>query len=75
MTYVVDNIIHDEKGIRFHYVVIYLLAWYVCGEAQAASDACGVRWATGQQLQTMDMHPLSCRAVAQAFAREIQAAR
>jgi len=65
---VVDNIIPDERGhIRFHYVVIYLLARYVSGEAHPYSDALEVRWATREELDTLDMHPLARKTTQQAF--------
>ncbi len=42
---IVDNIVRDEAGrIRFHYVLIDLLAKYVGGEPAAASDIGDARW-------------------------------
>ncbi|HET7090232.1 MAG TPA: NUDIX hydrolase [Anaerolineae bacterium] len=55
---VFDSILKDEQGrIRFHYLVVYLLARYLTGEAQAGSDASEVRWATREELNALDMHP------------------
>ena len=56
----VENlIVPDEKGlIQFHYVVAYLLARYVSGEARPASDALEVRWATQEELNNLDMNPI-----------------
>jgi len=52
----VDLILPDEKGrIQFHYIVTYLLARYISGEACPGSDALEVRWATRQELDTLDM--------------------
>ena len=65
---VVDNIVLDESGhVRFHYVVIYLLAQYVSGEARPNSDASEVRWVTAREVSTLDMHPIARQAVRQAF--------
>jgi 8-oxo-dGTP diphosphatase len=42
---VVDNIVRDGAGrIRFHYVLIDLLAEYTGGELAAASDIGDARW-------------------------------
>jgi ADP-ribose pyrophosphatase len=71
---VADRVVLDEGGrVRFHYVVIYLLARYVGGEARPGSDGLAVRWATCEELTTLDMHPLACQAVQRAFklAREL----
>ena len=63
-----DAIVPDEMGrIRFHYVVIYLLARYVSGEAHPNSDALQVLWATREELDTLDMHPIARRTAQQAF--------
>jgi ADP-ribose pyrophosphatase len=65
---VVDNIVFDEsKHIRFHYIVIYLLAQYLDGEARPGSDASEVRWIASEDLGTLNMHPLARQAVQQAF--------
>jgi ADP-ribose pyrophosphatase len=65
---VADNIVLNESGrIRFHYVVIYLLAHHVSGEAHPNSDVSEVRWVTARELSTLDMHPLARLAVRQAF--------
>lgn len=65
---VVDNIVLDESGhIRFHYVVIYLLAQYESGAVRPNSDALEARWVTHEELSTLDMHPFARRAVQEAF--------
>ena len=54
----VDLILPDEKGrIWFHYIVTYLIARYISGEACPGSDALEVRWATCQELDTLNMTP------------------
>jgi 8-oxo-dGTP diphosphatase len=71
---VADRVVPDESGcVRFHYVVIYLLARCVGGEARSGSDGLEVRWVTVEELDTLDMHPLARQAVQRAFkmAREL----
>lgn len=66
---VLDNIIPNEQGqIRFHYVVIYLLAQYGRGEVHPQSDASEAMWATRHDIDTLDMHPFVRNTVQQAFA-------
>ena len=65
---VVDSVVLDTGGnIRFHYVVIYLLAQYVRGKARPNSDASEVRWVTREELSILDMHPLARQTAQQAF--------
>ena len=46
-----DLIDRDDQGcIRFHYVIVDLLANYVSGKPNPSSDACGARWVTSQEL-------------------------
>jgi ADP-ribose pyrophosphatase len=55
---VTDNIIRDEEGrIRYHFVLIDLLARYISGEAKAQSDAEECRWVTTEELVELDMNP------------------
>jgi len=55
----VDNIIRDEEGrIKYHYVIIDLLARYVDGEIRAQSDAEECRWVTPQELMELDITPM-----------------
>jgi len=66
--HVVDNIVPDGSGrIRFHYVVIYSLARHLSGEVHPQSDALEVRWATLDDLDMLDMHPLARETVRRAF--------
>jgi 8-oxo-dGTP diphosphatase len=53
---VVDNIVRDEAGlIRFHYILIDLLAEYVSGELAAASDIGDARWVRAEELGELDV--------------------
>jgi len=53
---VVDSIVRDEAGrVRFHYVIIDLLAEYVGGELAAASDIGDARWVREEELEKLDV--------------------
>ena len=55
---VTDSIIRDEEGrVRYHFVLIYLLAQYTQGDAKAQSDAQVCRWVTTEELVGLDMNP------------------
>lgn len=48
----------DAEGrLRFHYVVIDLLAEWVAGEPRAADDADDARWVSLADLDRLPMHP------------------
>ena len=65
---VIDNIVQDEsERVRFHYVIIYVLARHLGGHAHPASDAVGVRWIRREELDTLDMHPLARQGLRRAF--------
>jgi len=52
--YTFDVIDRDDQGrIRFHYVIVDLLADYVNGEPNPGSDACEARWVTLQELEEL----------------------
>ena len=52
--YTFDLIERDDQGcVRFHYVIVDLLADYVSGEPKPSSDACGARWVTPQELEEL----------------------
>ena len=64
---VVDNIVHDEAGrIRFHYVLIDLLAEYVGGELAPASDIGDARWVRAKELAELDVTEKARQLVQQA---------
>ena len=65
---VVDVVVGDEAGrIRFHYVVTYLLARHLSGEARAGSDALGVRGTGREELDALDMNPVARENLRKAF--------
>jgi 8-oxo-dGTP diphosphatase len=52
---VTDHIIHDDAGrVKYHYVLIDLIARYISGEARAQSDAAECRWFTIKELDKLD---------------------
>lgn len=54
-----DLIQRDELGrVRYHYVLVDLLARYVSGEPRAGSDALDVRWVDHGDL---DAYPMAAR--------------
>ena len=53
-----DSIILDQEGrVQYHFVIIYLIAWYKSGDIMAKSDADDVRWFTTDELAHLDIHP------------------
>lgn len=54
-----NNIIRDgEGGVKYHFVIIDLLARYVSGEIKAETDAEECRWVTPQELVELDLTPM-----------------
>jgi len=54
--YTFDLIDRDDQGyIRFHYVIVDLLAEYVSGKLNPSSDACEARWVTPHELEELPM--------------------
>lgn len=54
----VDRIFRDERGgIRYHYVIIEVLARWLSGEATPASDASAVGWFRPDELSSPDITP------------------
>jgi 8-oxo-dGTP diphosphatase len=43
----------DEGGIRFHYVIVDLLAEYLSGEVNPGTDASEARWISSGQLKEL----------------------
>jgi 8-oxo-dGTP diphosphatase len=55
----VDNIVKDSDGhIRYHYVIIDLLANYIGGDINAQSDAADCGWFTPNEVVGMDITPI-----------------
>jgi len=54
---VVDNIVRDDEAgrIRFHYVLVDLLAEYIGGGLAAVSDISDARWVREEELEELDV--------------------
>ena len=53
---VVDTIVRDEAGrVRFHYVIVDLLAEYLGGQLAPASDIAEARWVKREELAELDV--------------------
>ncbi len=64
---VLDAISPDDDGrIRFHYILTELLAEYISGTPSAHSDALEVRWFRLEELDGIDILPVSVRIIRQA---------
>lgn len=54
--YTFDAIVRDRKGrVRFHYVIVDLMAEYVSGEPLAGDDATGARWISADELNKINV--------------------
>jgi 8-oxo-dGTP diphosphatase len=52
--YAFDLIERDDAGrVRFHYVIVDLMADYVSGEPQPSDDACEARWVAPEEMDTL----------------------
>jgi len=52
--YTFDLLEQDDAGrIRFHYVIVDLVADHVSGEPNPGDDACEARWVTSKELQVL----------------------
>ena len=55
--YTFDVIVADDAGrVRFHYVIVDLLADYVSGELHPGDDAREARWVTPGDLRELPVH-------------------
>jgi ADP-ribose pyrophosphatase len=54
--YTFDAIERDDSGkIRFHYLIVDLVADYVTGNPKAGDDAAEARWVTAQELNELQV--------------------
>ena len=54
-----NNIIRDEDGrIKYHFVIVDMLARYTSGEIKAQTDAEECKWVTPQELTELDLTPM-----------------
>ncbi len=55
----------DGGAVRFHYVLVDLVATWVSGEAHAATDAGAVAWATLDELPAFNLWPVTEQVIRQ----------
>lgn len=61
---VIDRIISDENGqIRYHYILIDLLAEHRSGDPTASSDATEVRWVLEEELDQLELSQATGRVI------------
>ena len=55
-----DHLERDQAGqIRFHYVIVDLLADYVDGEIRPGDDAAEARWISRQEIRQLQVSPVT----------------
>ncbi len=55
--YTFDVILRDDDGrVRFHYVIVDMLADYISGEPRAGDDAQEVGWKTAREIDTLPIY-------------------
>jgi len=55
-----DVIHRDETGrIRFHYVIIDLMADYISGELHPGDDALNARWVSSQEIKDLNLSEMT----------------
>lgn len=60
---VIDRIIPDDGRIRYHYILIDLLAEHRRGDPTASSDAAEVRWVSENELDQLELSQATCRVI------------
>ena len=61
---VLDTIVKDDAGrVKYHYILFEYLCEYVSGEVCAGSDAPDARWVPLNNLDSVDMMPVTRRFV------------
>jgi mutator protein MutT len=66
---VVDRIDRDGERVAYHYVIVDYLCRWLSGEAEAASDALEVAWASAAELPRYDLPPKALQVVRDALGR------
>jgi len=66
--YTFDVVDRDAGGrVRFHYVIVDLIAEYVSGEVRAGDDALDVCWASAQEMKHLKMSAKTPRLLKKLF--------
>jgi ADP-ribose pyrophosphatase len=64
--YTFDVILRDDEGrVKFHYVIVDLLAEYVDGTLKADDDVDAVRWVAPEELEELNVNRTTLEALAQ----------
>jgi len=67
--YTFDSIVRDEQGrVRYHYVIVDLLAEYVSGEVRPGDDAQDAAWLSLAELERLPTHPVTLELVRRVLA-------
>ena len=53
--------------VKYHYVIVDLVADYVSGEPRAGDDAADARWITADELVRLTVNPATRRLLAEHF--------
>ena len=63
-----DVIDRDEDGrVRFHYVIVDLMADYISGELRAGDDALDARWVSSEESKSLNMSEKTRHLLTQKF--------
>lgn len=66
--FTLDTIDRDEEGrVRFHYVIVDLSAEYLGGTPQGGDDALEARWVSENELDDLQVHPLTRRLLFESY--------
>jgi 8-oxo-dGTP diphosphatase len=66
--YTFDVIDRDQNGkIRFHYVIVDLVAEYVSGQPAAGDDAADARWISARELNALEVSPPTLKLLKTSF--------
>jgi 8-oxo-dGTP diphosphatase len=57
----------DNNRVRFHYVIIDLVADYISGIPLPGDDADEVRWVSSRELKSLDVNPRTLKVLASVF--------
>ena len=53
-----DVVVRDDNGrVRFHYVIVDLVADYVSGELRPGDDALEARWVSSTEMESLSISP------------------
>jgi len=70
---VIDSIVRDDNGaIRYHYVLVDMLATYVSGGLKVASDIADARWVSDDELSEFDLTRSALAVIRKGLARSGQ---